>query len=116
MGTLLPITKIMKVYNQRIVNRWNKVIVGTVGIDYMEICDRDCEINQLNTDFDIITKEWLIKETEYWLSCYYEEGHCFYDLKEDWYENWYSATKKLKRLIATIKEVPETIIVDFTQN
>ena len=55
---------------------------------------------------DGITLSWMLKEAEYWLSCYYEEGNVRCDDRfegKDAYQAWLAETGRLKRLVAVIR-------------
>jgi hypothetical protein len=63
-----------------------------------------------------ITIKWMMREAAYWLSCYYESGHCRCDDRfdgENEYKTWVSETRKLKRLIEALKKLDNDVIVEW---
>ena len=68
-----------------------------------------------NTENGIDIK-WLLNESKYWLSCYYESGNVRCDDRfygEEEYKSWLSESGKLKRLIATLEKMENCIIVKW---
>ena len=74
----------MKVLNPKIVKRWND-LVNCIGIEFEELPESAdakipwSEIVSEKKYYDIedgVTYGWMKREAEYWLSCYYERGHC----------------------------------------
>jgi hypothetical protein len=108
----------MKVNNQKLVNRWNGVMED-IGCEYLAIGTRLSELESQKEYYGVvegITTAWMLKEAEYWLSCYYETGHCRCDDRfegEYEYKVWVSETGKLKRLIATLEKTEDTLVVEW---
>ena len=105
----------MKINNERIVNRWNKVMGEiccehiTIGTVYSELKDRKDYYVVENG----ITVEWMIGEAKYWLSCYYESGHVRCDDRFIDKDNWVSETGMLKRLIAKLESMENELVVEW---
>ena len=103
----------MKIYNQKIVTRWNDVM-DDIGCEHVTIGTKLSELERHTTYYGVengISVGWMLEEAKYWLSCYYEEGNVrcddrFYD-KES-YKIWVSETGKLKRLIARLEEMEKS--------
>jgi hypothetical protein len=108
----------MKVNNQKLVNRWNN-LMNDICCEYLTINTTQSELERQKLYYDIedgITVAWMLKEAEYWLSCYYESGHCRCDDRfegENEYKTWVSETGRLKRLIATLEKMENTLIVEW---
>lgn len=73
----------------------------------MDIC---CEHMTIGTRFSeepqLKSVEEMVKECEYWLSCYYEGGHAREDMRhedEEERKRWRSEVGKLKRFINAYK-------------
>ena len=66
------------------------------------ICDFYCEDDTIE-DNDEKRKNWnlrdLVAEMDYCLSWFYEEGNANFEAREDDYDEWLSATRKMKRFI-----------------
>lgn len=108
----------MVILNQKLVNRWNSVM-NSICCEHITINTKLSELDSKRQYYGTengITVEWMIKEAKYWLSCYYESGHCRcddrFDSKEA-YKEWVSETSKLKRLIATLEKMKNTVIVKW---
>lgn len=103
----------MKVLNPKIVKRWND-LVNCIGIEFEELPESTdakipwSEIVSEKKYYNIedgVTYGWMKREAEYWLSCYYERGHCRCDDRfgdPEYYKVWVSETGKLKRFIKAI--------------
>ena len=108
----------MKINNRNIVNRWDAVM-NSIGCEYLMIEDRLSELERQKKYYDIedgISMGWMLKEAEYWLSCYFEDGNVRCDDKydsEDGYKTWLSETGKLKRLIARLEKMEDCIVVEW---
>ena len=110
--------KYMKINNKRIVDRWNNVM-NSIGCEYLTINSRLSELEDKKEYYNLengISLEWMLKEAEYWLSCYFESGNCRCDERfegKEEYKIWVSETGKLKRLIATLKKMEDTLVVEW---
>ena len=108
----------MKINDQKLVSRWNN-LMNTIGCEYLTIGTTLSELEREKTYYDIedgITIDWMLTEARYWLSCYYESGHCRCDDRyegEDEYKTWVSETGKLKRFIATLEKMDDVLIVEW---
>ena len=108
----------MKINNRKIVDRWDSVM-NCIGCEHIMIDDRLSELENHKTYYEIedgISISWMLTEAKYWLSCYYETGNVrcddrFYD--EDNYKIWLSETGKLKRLIARLEKMEDSMIVEW---
>ena len=107
----------MKIYDQKLVNRWNS-IVSDIGCEHLTICENG-ELAEKKTYYDVmngITVGWLYSEATYWLSCYYETGNCRCDdrfIDNENYKIWKSETGKLKRLIAKLEKMENILVVEW---
>lgn len=88
----------------KIVERYNK-LMATIGYEHSSI----------ETEYSENTEGWGVKEMvaecEYYLSTYYEGGHMNNELirgGQGEKNEWRSHTGKLKRFIATYKEMEAT--------
>lgn len=108
----------MKANNQKLVNRWNG-IMNDIGCEFLTIGTSLSELETQKKYYGVengITTKWMLQEAEYWLSCYYEEGHCRCDDRfygEEEYKIWVSETGKLKRLIEAIKKMDDCMVVEW---
>lgn len=108
----------MKINDQKIVKRWNNVM-NDIGCEHITICSKLSELEDHKQYYLIengITTEWMLQEAEYWLSCYYESGHCRCDDRFDsieGYKTWVSETGKLKRLISRLHNMDNILIVEW---
>ena len=108
----------MEIRNQRVVNRWNKVM-NDICCEHITINTRLSELENNKQYYDIengIDVKWLLDESKYWLSCYYESGNVRCDDRfygEEEYKSWLSESGKLKRLIATLEKMENDIIVKW---
>lgn len=108
------------VTDPKIVKRWNGICY-CIGLEHEELPSSPddelwySEIAEEKRYYNVedgVTYGWFLKEAEYWLSCYYEEGHCRCDERfedEECYKTWVSETGKLKRFIAAVKKKIEEI-------
>lgn len=109
---------IMKIHNQKIVNRWNSVM-ASIGCEHITIDKVYSELESHKDYYDIldgISVEWMISEASYWLSCYYESGNVRCDdrfINADCYKIWVSETGMLKRLIAKLEKMEDSMIVEW---
>lgn len=111
----------MKINNQKLVNRWNN-LMNDICLEYLAIGTTLSEV-ETNRQYygteEGITVEWMIKEAKYWLSCYYETGHCRCDDRyegETEYKIWVSETGRLKRLIATLEKMENSVVVEWKED
>lgn len=108
----------MKIYNEKIVNRWDSVM-NSIGCEHVTIKDRLSELECHKSYYGVeegISVGWMFSEASYWLSCYYEEGNVRHDDKsysKDSYKIWLSETGKLKRLIARLENMDDCMIVEW---
>lgn len=108
----------MNINNQKIVNRWDSVM-NSIGCEYLMICDRLSELEHHKEYYGVedgISVGWMFSEASYWLSCYYESGNVRCDdrfIDEDNYKIWLSETGKLKRLIARLEKMEDSIVVEW---
>lgn len=108
----------MKINNEKIVTRWNGIMSG-IGCEHLTINTNLSEIASKKQYYGTekgVTTDWMLEEAKYWLSCYYESGNCRcderYESKEG-YKVWASNTGKLKRLIATLEKMENSLIVEW---
>lgn len=108
----------MKINNVKVVKRWNGVMMD-VGVEYMSINTVFSELEDCKEYYGVengISIDWMIKEAKYWLSCYYEEGNVRCDERyenEHCYKIWLSESGKLKRLIATLEKMENSLVVEW---
>lgn len=109
----------MKINNQKLVNRWNN-LMNNICLEYLTINTAQSVLENEKHYYNIedgITASWMLKESKYWLSCYYESGHCRCDDRfegEQEYKTWVSETGRLKRLIATLEKMDkDTLVVEW---
>ena len=108
----------MKINNQKIVNRWNSVM-NSIGCEYLTIGTKLSELEYHKKYYDVedgITIGWMFSEASYWLSCYYESGNCRCDdrfIDKENYAIWVSETGMLKRLIARLESMEDSVIVEW---
>jgi hypothetical protein len=106
----------MKINNQKIVNRWNSVM-GDIGCEHIEIGGRSSELEYEKAYYNVkdgISIAWMIDRAEYWLSCYSESGNVRCDdrfIDEYNYKIWLSESGKLKRLIARLRKIDLDFVV-----
>lgn len=104
----------MTILEPKLVKRWNSVM-NDIGCEYLTIDTRLSELEHRKEYYGIedgISIGWMIREAEYWLSCYYEGGNVRCDdrfIDEDNYKIWVSETGKLKRLIAKLEKMYDEI-------
>ena len=87
------------------VKRFNKVMSDCEDMNVLKINDDDSLVAYYDPDFKPKNISDLIKETEYQLSLYYEDGH---DLNELYYNDnkeWHRKILRLKRLIISLKKL-----------
>lgn len=108
----------MRINNQKLVNRWNN-LMNDICLEYLAIGTTLSEVEtekQYYGTEEGITVAWMLEEARYWLSCYYESGHCRcddrYESKTE-YKVWVSETGRLKRLIATLEKMEDTLVVEW---
>ena len=110
----------MKVNNQKLVNRWNDVM-NNICCEHITIGTKLSELESQKKYYNVeegITVAWMLKEAKYWLSCYYETGHCRCDDRFEGkheYKIWVSETGRLKRLIATLEKMEDCLLVEWTE-
>lgn len=108
----------MKVNNQKLVKRWNGVMCD-ICLEHLSIGTKFSELEEHFKYYDLeegITTDWMLKKAKYQLSCYYEDGHSRCDDRfcgEYEYKLWLSETGKLKRLIATLEKMENTLVVEW---
>ena len=109
----------MKINNQKIVNRWNSVM-NNIGCEHLTIGTRLSELEERKEYYALedggISVAWMENEARYWLSCYYESGNVRCDDRffgEDEYKMWVSETGMLKRLIARLEKLENSMIVEW---
>lgn len=111
------------VTDPKVVNRWNDIMY-TIGLEHEELptsSDDDLRFSEIASERKYYGVEggvsygYMKKEMEYWLSCYYEPGHCRYEdrLEDEYcYKTWVSETGKLKRFIKALgKYDPEEMVI-----
>lgn len=103
----------MKIYNQKIVTRWNNVM-NSIYCEHLTIGEKLSELESHKEYYNLengISIGWMLEEAKYWLSCYHEEGNVRCDdrfIDKENYAIWVSETGKLKRLIARLEEMEES--------
>ena len=108
----------MKINNHKLVKRWNN-LMDSICCEHLGIGTTLSELETHKKYYGVeegITIEWMIKEAKYWLSCYYETGHCRCDDRyegETEYKVWLSETGKLKRLITTLEKMENALVVEW---
>lgn len=108
----------MKIHDQKLVNRWNGVM-NDIGLEYLTINTDLSELERHKTYYKLergISTTWMLKEAKYWLSCYYESGHCRCDDRfegPEEYKIWVSETGKLKRFINHLEKTVNKIVVTW---
>ena len=109
---------IMTINNQKIVNRWNSVM-NNIVCEYLTIDTRLSELEDNKAYYGVedgIFLNWMLKEAKYWLSCYYESGNVRCDDRfrgEDEYKIWVSESGMLKRLIARMEKMENSMVVEW---
>lgn len=116
------------VTNPKIVKRWNS-LMWTLGLEHEELptsADDDLIYSEAARERkyygieDGVTYGYFKDELEYWLSCYYEEGHCRCDdrfLSKEDYKVWVSETGKLKRFIKALEKYdPDEMVIIWEGN
>lgn len=108
----------MTINNERIIKRWDSVM-DYIGCEHVTINTNLSELESHKEYYNVkdgISVDWMLKEAEYWLSCYYESGHVRCDdryFDKESYKIWLSETGKLKRLIETLKKTTDTMVVTW---
>lgn len=108
----------MKINNKALVKRWDNVM-WDIGVEHMTIDTKLSELEDHKEEYgleDGVDIVWMINEAEYWLSCYYEEGHCRCDdrfYSKEGYKTWLSESGKLKRLITKLKSMENCMVVEW---
>lgn len=108
----------MKVNNEKIVKRWNSVM-SDICVEHIEIGTSLSELEFRKDYYGTehgISVEWMLEEAKYWLSCYYESGNVRCDdrfIDEDNYKIWVSETGRLKRLIAKLESMENSMVVEW---
>lgn len=103
----------MKVNNAKILKRFNSVMYD-ICCEHLVLPGEPGDMRQYYGVEDGVTVGWMLHEAKYWLSCYYEPGHCRHDDKfidEYEYKIWVSETGKLKRLIKRLEKLDEDDLV-----
>ena len=101
-------TMIKKEY-MKICKRFDDVM-NFIGCEYLMIAEGEGEVYGDRRHYNVqngITLQWMADEAAYWLSCYYEPGHCRCDDKHDGregYKIWLAETGRLKRLLKALKK------------
>lgn len=111
----------MKINNKALVKRWDGLMMD-LCLEYLTINDPHYSVLQnekhyYNIEHGIDT-DWMLQEAEYWLSCYYESGHCRCDDRfegEAEYKTWKSETGRLKRLIATLEKMDYQLVAEWEE-
>ena len=111
------------VTDPKIVKRWNGIMYD-IGLEHEELptsSDDDLFYSEIARERkyynveDGVSYGYMKGEMEYWLSCYYEPGHCRYEDRledEDCYKTWVSETGKLKRFIKALgKYDPDEMVI-----
>lgn len=108
----------MVINNQTLVKRWNN-LMNDLCLEYLTIGTTLSEIESDKKYYGTengITVSWMLKEAKYWLSCYYETGHCRCDdryLGKEEYKEWVSETGRLKRLISSLEKMEDDLVVKW---
>lgn len=93
----------------KICKRFDEVM-NFIGCEHLMVADGEGEVYDDRRYYDVqngITLQWMVDEAAYWLSCYYEPGHCRCDDKHDGkegYKIWLAETGRLKRLLKALKK------------
>ena len=93
--------------------------MGSIGCEHITIDIELSELEDKKTYYDVedgISVDWMLNEAKYWLSCYYESGNVRCDDRfrgEDEYKIWVSETGMLKRLIARLEKMDDSMIVEW---
>ena len=112
------------VTNPKVIKRWND-LMHTLCLEHEELpasADDDLRFSEIAREdkreyygvADGVTYGYLKNELEYWLSCYYEPGHCRYEDRlesKGCYKIWVSETGKLKRFIGALDKYDEDELV-----
>lgn len=107
----------------KIVKRWNGIVCD-IGLEYESLptsSDDDLFYGEIASNRkyygveDGVSYGYMKREMKYWLSCYYEEGHCRCDdrfLSKEDYKIWVSETGKLKRFIKALEKYdPDEMVI-----
>lgn len=110
------------VTNPKIIKRWNDLMY-TLCFEYEELptsSDDDLRFSEVASMRkyygveDGVTYGYLKGNLKYWLSCYYEHGHCRYEDRledKESYKTWVSETGKLKRFIKALEKYDDDEVV-----
>lgn len=110
------------VTNPKVVKRWNS-LMWDIGLEHEELpesADDDLAFSEAARErkyYGIangVTYGYFKKELTYWLSCYYEEGHCRCDdrfLSKEDYKIWVSETGKIRRFIKALEKYDDHELV-----
>ena len=85
-------------------------VMNFIGCEHLMLSEGKGEVYDDRRYYDVpngITLQWMVDEVSYWLSCYYEPGHCRCDDKHDGkegYKIWLAETGRLKRLLKALKK------------
>ena len=104
----------MKINNQKLVNRWNN-LMNDICLEYLAIGTKLSELETNRKYYGTeegITVAWMLKEAEYWLSCYYETGHCRCD---DRFEGKRQKQKQRKSIARVDKFTHQKTEKSFTE-
>ena len=108
----------MRINDEKLVKRWDSVM-DDICCEHVTINTKLSELESHKGYYNIedgISVNWMLEEAKYWLSCYYESGNCRCDDRfedEHAYKDWVSETSKLKRLIARLEKMKDSMIVEW---
>ena len=100
----------------KIVTKYN-FVMDLIGCEHLTV-GQDSEICTAREAYGTekgVTIGRMKYEAEYWLSCYYEPGHCRYEdrkLSKEDYKVWVSETGYLKRLIKALARYEDNDVVE----
>lgn len=110
------------VTNPKVVKRWNNLMY-TLCLEHEELptsADDDLRFSEaakMREHYGIadgVTYGYFKNELEYWLSCYYEPGHCRYEdrlIDKECYKIWVSEVGKIKRFINALDKYDDDELV-----
>lgn len=99
---------------RKIVARYNTVM-QIIGCEHLMV-EQDSEICTARKAYGTengVTIGRMRHEAEYWLSCYYEPGHCRYEdrkLSGEDYRTWVSETGYLKSLVKSLARYEDDVV------
>ena len=102
----------------KIANRFAKVM-NIIGCEFLDITDERAEVLQRRDHYcteNGVTINWMKKEVDYWLSCYYESGNVRCDDRfgdKYGYKIWVSETGYLKRLKKALEKYEDAVIEEW---